>query len=102
MSALLGSVKTILIDLSGTLHIDQFAIPGAIDALKRFVWVGKVVQGAGLRQSNIPIKFVTNTTKESRRCLHERLVQMGFDIEPQEIWTSLWAARDLLGICVPC
>nr|CAD7458226.1 unnamed protein product [Timema tahoe] len=49
-----------------------------------------------LRQSNIPIKFVTNTTKESRRCLHERLVQMGFDIEPQEIWTSLWAARDLV------
>nr|CAD7262019.1 unnamed protein product [Timema shepardi] len=49
-----------------------------------------------LRQSNIPIKFVTNTTKESRSCLHERLVQMGFDIEPQEIWTSLWAARDLV------
>ena len=29
------SIKTVLIDLSGTLHIDDVAIPGAVEALKR-------------------------------------------------------------------
>lgn len=28
-------VKAILIDLSGTLHVEDTAIPGAVDALKR-------------------------------------------------------------------
>ena len=28
-------IKSVLIDLSGTLHIDNFAIPGSIHALKR-------------------------------------------------------------------
>ncbi|XP_067005109.2 haloacid dehalogenase-like hydrolase domain-containing protein 2 [Anabrus simplex] len=77
-------IKAVLIDLSGTLHIDDTAIPGAVDALKR------------LRKTNIPVKFVTNTTKESRRFLHERLVGLGFEIKPDEIWSSLWAARDLV------
>lgn len=40
------------------------------------------------------MKFVTNTTKESRRHLYERLCNLGFNIEPNEIWSSLWAARD--------
>lgn len=42
------------------------------------------------------MKFVTNTTKESRRILHERLVNIGFDIKQDEIFSSLWAARDLV------
>lgn len=28
-------VKAVLIDLSGTLHVEDTAIPGAVDALKR-------------------------------------------------------------------
>lgn len=31
-----NKIKAILIDLSGTLHIDNNVIPGAIEALKRF------------------------------------------------------------------
>ena len=49
-----------------------------------------------LRQSNLNIKFVTNTTKESGRCLLQRLNKIGFNIKQQEIFTSLTAASDLI------
>uniref|UniRef100_A0A1B6E3G9 Haloacid dehalogenase-like hydrolase domain-containing protein 2 n=1 Tax=Clastoptera arizonana TaxID=38151 RepID=A0A1B6E3G9_9HEMI len=76
------NLKLVLIDLSGTIHIENEITPNAIEALKR------------LRASKVSLKFVTNTTKESRRVLHERLTNLGFHIELEEIWSSLWAARD--------
>ena len=42
------------------------------------------------------MKFVTNTTKECKRNLLERLRKLNFDIQEQEIFTSLTAARNLL------
>lgn len=42
------------------------------------------------------VKFVTNTTKECKRTLLERLRRLSFDIEEREIFTSLTAARNLL------
>lgn len=75
-------VKSVLIDLSGTLHIDNEVTPLAKEALQR------------LRESNVKLKFVTNTTKESRRVLYERLINLGFNIDIDEIWSSIWAARN--------
>ncbi|KAK7489932.1 hypothetical protein BaRGS_00018797 [Batillaria attramentaria] len=77
-------VRTALVDLSGTLHIDDMEVPGSVEALKR------------LRKSGMNIKFVTNTTKESKRVLHDHLLSLGFDIKRDEIFTSLTAARHLL------
>ncbi|XP_031827293.1 haloacid dehalogenase-like hydrolase domain-containing protein 2 [Nomia melanderi] len=77
-------IRMVLIDLSGTLHIDNTVIPGAVEALIR------------LRSSNIPLKFVTNTTKESGKFLHKRLTSLGFDIQKEEIFSSLAAARKLI------
>ncbi|XP_068218808.1 haloacid dehalogenase-like hydrolase domain-containing protein 2 [Palaemon carinicauda] len=77
-------IGAILIDLSGTIHIDDTVLPGAIEALKR------------LRASDVKIKFVTNTTKESKRLLHQRLTRIGFDISESEVFTSLTAARQLV------
>ncbi|XP_054270690.1 haloacid dehalogenase-like hydrolase domain-containing protein 2 [Macrosteles quadrilineatus] len=74
--------KSVLIDLSGTIHIGNEITPSAVEALNR------------LRQSNVKIKFVTNTTKESRRCLYERLCKLGFQLKIEEIWSSLWAAKN--------
>ncbi|KAK7791161.1 hypothetical protein R5R35_013328 [Gryllus longicercus] len=79
-----SQLRAVLIDLSGTLHIEDSAIPGTVEALKR------------LRSTNLNIKFVTNTTKESRQVLYDRLLKLGFEINKDEIWSSLWAARDLL------
>lgn len=78
------ALKAVLIDLSGTLHIEDMAVPGAQEALAR------------LRQTSVAIKFVTNTTKESKRHLLERLQRLSFDVQEKEIFTSLTAARHLL------
>ncbi|XP_074547284.1 haloacid dehalogenase-like hydrolase domain-containing protein 2 [Halichoeres trimaculatus] len=78
------AVKAVLIDLSGTLHIENTAIPGAQDALNR------------LRQTSVALKFVTNTTKESKKNLLERLQRLNFNLQEQEIFTSLSAARNLI------
>ncbi|XP_076163810.1 haloacid dehalogenase-like hydrolase domain-containing protein 2 isoform X1 [Ptiloglossa arizonensis] len=77
-------IRMVLIDLSGTLHIDNTVIPGAVEALNR------------LRNTNIPLKFVTNTTKESSNFLHNRLTRLGFEIKKEEIFSSLAAARRLI------
>lgn len=77
-------LKAILIDLSGTIHVDDCVIPGALEALER------------LRKSNLKLKFVTNTTKESKATLHQRLTRIGFTIGQEEIFTSLTAARNLV------
>ncbi|CAF92835.1 unnamed protein product [Tetraodon nigroviridis] len=91
MRDLLGSVmasrralKAVLIDLSGTLHVEDAAVPGAQEALSR------------LRQASVAVKFVTNTTKECKRDLLERLQRLHFDVQETEIFTSLSAARSLL------
>lgn len=49
-----------------------------------------------LRSAPLTVRFVTNTTKESKRDLLERLTRLGFDIAEHEIFTSLTAARNLL------
>ncbi|XP_072399862.1 haloacid dehalogenase-like hydrolase domain-containing protein 2 [Diabrotica undecimpunctata] len=77
-------IRAVLIDLSGTLHIENQAIPGCVDALKR------------LKEKDLHVKFVTNTTKESRRVLFERLQSLGFDIKKEDILSSLTAAKNLI------
>lgn len=42
----------VLLDLSGTLHVEDTAIPGAIEALRRL-----------MSNEKYAVKFVTNTTK---------------------------------------
>ncbi|XP_026543487.1 haloacid dehalogenase-like hydrolase domain-containing protein 2 [Notechis scutatus] len=78
------AIKAVLVDLSGTLHIEDSAVPGAQEALKK------------LRSAPVAVRFVTNTTKECKQDLLERLKQLDFDIKEDEIFTSLTAARNLL------
>lgn len=49
-----------------------------------------------LRSAPLAIRFVTNTTKENKRTLLERLRKLQFDISEDEIFTSLTAARNLV------
>lgn len=49
-----------------------------------------------LRNANLLIKFVTNTTKESSNCLYKRLTNLGFDLRKEEIFSSLVASRKLI------
>lgn len=79
------SIKVVLIDLSGTIHIEDEEIPGSVEALEKLRNCGK-----------FKIKFVTNTTKESKRRLHSLLKSLKFKIDENEIFTSLSAARKLI------
>src|SRR6185369_14246773 len=76
--------QAILIDLAGVLHIDDTALPGAVDAL------------ASLRASGLPIRFLTNTTRSPRSRIVANLRRMGFAIEPEEIQTAVLATRTLV------
>lgn len=77
-------IKAVLIDLSGTIHIESNEIPGSIEALER------------LKNSGLKYKFVTNTTKESQNALYTRLRAIGFDLKREQIFSSLIAARDFI------
>ncbi|KAI8061429.1 HAD-like domain-containing protein [Gongronella butleri] len=80
----MSTVKAVLIDLSGTIHIDAKVIPGAIQAIE------------SLRAHNIPFRFATNTTKVSSKQLVEKLRGLGFQVNDNEVFTSLSACRDLI------
>ncbi|CAB3982818.1 haloacid dehalogenase-like hydrolase domain-containing 2 isoform X1 [Paramuricea clavata] len=80
----MAAIRGVLVDLSGTLHIDNTVIPGSIEALKR------------LRDTGLALRFVTNTTKESKSTLLNRLKSLGFYINEHEVFTSLTAARRLV------
>ncbi len=76
----MSSVRALLLDLDGTLYGEGGAIPGAPEAL------------AALRRRAVPLRFVTNTTRRSRRLLAERLAGYGLEARPQEIVTAVMAA----------
>ena len=49
-----------------------------------------------LRKTGVSVRFVTNTTKESKDTLLNRLNGLGFDIKSEEVFTSLTAARQVV------
>ncbi|KAI8057158.1 HAD-like domain-containing protein [Syncephalis plumigaleata] len=77
-------LQGVLIDLSGTLHIGDSAISGAVEAIEQ------------LRKADIPFRFCTNTTKESAHSLMTRLQRIGFSVASHELFTSLNAAVNLM------
>lgn len=81
----MSSVRALLLDLDGTLYGETGAIPGAVEAI------------AALRRRGVPMRFVTNTTRRSRRLLAERLAGYGFVVREEEIVTAVMAAVAGLG-----
>lgn len=77
-------MKGYLFDLDGTLYVGDSPLPGAIEAIERLV------------DQEVPRRYLTNTTRFSRRALADRLVGMGFPIEPEEIFTAPLAAAGWL------
>lgn len=73
-------VDAILLDLDGTVYQDGSPIEGVPEALE-------VLRGAGT-----PVRFVTNTTRRSRRALVETLADMGIAVRPDDCVTAPAAA----------
>ncbi|QBD82675.1 TIGR01458 family HAD-type hydrolase [Ktedonosporobacter rubrisoli] len=70
------SVRGILLDIDGVLHVGMKPIPGAAEAIQQF-------EQAGYR-----ICFVTNTTTFSRSTLAQRLQQIDLPITEQQLITA--------------
>lgn len=78
------NLRTVLLDLGGVFYEGDRLIPGAREALAR------------LRESGLPLRFVTNTTRQSRAALLRELAGRGLAIAEHELFTPATAARELL------
>ena len=76
-------ISALMLDLSGTVHIDDKLLPGVQEAIS-------IIRGKG-----IPIQFVTNTSKESLEALGDKIRKAGLQVENDAIFTSLTAAREM-------
>lgn len=74
-------LKAVLLDLGGVVYVGDTPVPGAVAAIAR------------LRQAGIGVRFLTNTTRSSRRMLLQKLRAMGMDIADEELFTPSLAAR---------
>ena len=71
-----------MLDLSGTVHVEEKLIDGVKEGISL------------LKSSGVPIQYVSNTSKESLSSLRNKIVRAGLDVEEEDIFTSLTAARD--------
>jgi phospholysine phosphohistidine inorganic pyrophosphate phosphatase len=76
--------KGLLIDLDGTLYVEDAPIPGAREALSR------------LEVAGIPYRYITNTTRKPRREVVSRLRELGFPAQEDLVFAPAAAANVLL------
>jgi len=74
------NIRGFLIDLDGVLYVGDKAIKGARESIDL------------LRDKNYAFRFVSNTTRKSRKTIAEQLSSMGFDIPVEDIFTPPLAA----------
>jgi HAD superfamily hydrolase (TIGR01458 family) len=72
---MLEPVSALLIDLDGVLYVEEEPIEGALDAVAR------------LRQRGFALRFVTNTTGQSRARTLAKLSRLGFGVSDAELIT---------------
>jgi HAD superfamily hydrolase (TIGR01458 family) len=77
-------IKSVLLDLAGVVYLGDRILPGAQDALRR------------LREAQLPLGFITNTTRTPKAGIVARLKAMGLDIAANELITPAEAARTWL------
>ena len=73
-----------LFDLDGTLYTNDGPIAGAVETIEE------------LRCRQMPVRFVTNTTRTNRHAVITRMQSYGFTVHDDELFTPAVAARDVL------
>src|SRR5204862_7474508 len=74
------SMAAILLDVDGVFHVSREPIAGGAEAVKR------------LRDDGRRLRFVTNSTTQTRGALAEELRGMGIELEDEELPTTARAA----------
>jgi HAD superfamily hydrolase (TIGR01458 family) len=77
-------VDGLLLDLAGVVLSRDELLPGAGDALDN------------LRRTGLPLRFVTNTSRQTRSDLVARLARAGVSVAAEDVYTAPLAARDWL------
>ena len=77
-------IRGLLLDLDGVVHVRGKALPGSLEAIAR------------VRAENIPLKFVTNTSRLPRRRIVEDLAQLGLQVAMEDVFTPAILARAFL------
>jgi HAD superfamily hydrolase (TIGR01458 family) len=77
----LDGIDAVLLDLDGVLYVEGELLPGADEAVKR------------LREAGIALRFVTNTTANSRSQTLDKLRGFGIELEEDELVTPAALAR---------
>jgi HAD superfamily hydrolase (TIGR01458 family) len=80
-------IRAVLLDLSGTVHIGDKMISGALEACQKLV------------RHNVAIRFLTNTTKSSRNELLDQLWALGFSkdlVHSDSLITNTQAAKQVI------
>ena len=103
-----ASIRAVLIDLSGTLHVGDKLVEGAVRAVRKLQRASELTRrrrveaaAAGSAESTptqpeLQYRFVTNTTKHSRKTLAAKLQGLGLPIDESEITSPLFACREYL------
>ncbi len=75
--------KAILCDIGGVLYSGDIAIDGAIETIKKI-------------RKRYPVRFLTNTTQKTSDGVLQKLKELGFEIDKEEIITALDIAKMFL------
>lgn len=74
-------LKAVLLDISGVLHEDGRALPGAVEAVAR------------LQARDLALRFVTNTSRKTSGRVHTELRELGFEVAAEQVFTAPAAIR---------
>jgi len=77
-------IKGVLLDLSGVLYTGDEPVEGAHEALEK------------LKATDLPVRYITNTTRKTSDAILEKLSAMNFDVDTDELFTAPIAARRIL------
>ena len=77
-------IRGVLLDLEGVVYQDDTLIAGAPDAID------------AIRNRDLAIRFLTNTTTKPRSAIIQDLARMGITVDPNEVFTPARAAGRIL------
>ncbi len=84
MKQKLKNIKGILSDIDGTLYFKGSPIPGAIETITK------------LRQKGIKLLFFTNTDSKTPKSIYKNLLEYGFNVKEDELFTPIIALKKFL------
>jgi HAD superfamily hydrolase (TIGR01458 family) len=77
-------IKGVLLDLSGTIYVGDNMLPRALEAVQK------------LQAENIPLRYLTNSSRSSRKDILCKLLAMGLTVSADEIFTAPMAVQAYL------